>query len=313
MKLCALRSLVAGLAGMAAFAVAPASAASLFVHGFEDLPAFAVEPAAVTVPAATLQTRCYYFRAPVTPQAIGRIASLAGPGVAHLILHATYDNAGNPQERQPPGTWAADCSALGLSGWLHVAPAATAEVRLPEDDGTGKKVAFALAGGQPLVLQVRLVNVGDQPMQAQVALAFEARHPAQDITPTASYIADNLQLSIPPNSIDVESRACAVPPAVHFWRFTARTHKQGSRLRVLAGATTLADGTDWENPPVTQFDAPPFHAFVGPMTYECTYSNPTTRTLARGSNEDVDEVCLGVGWFFPATRPMHCITNVGPL
>jgi hypothetical protein len=40
-----------------------------------------------------------------------------------------------------------------------------------------------------------------------------------------------------------------VPANVKFWRFTARTHKQGTRMRLLDGPSTILDGTDWENPP----------------------------------------------------------------
>jgi hypothetical protein len=289
-----------------------ATAASLFLDGFEATPGFVETPPAMSVAAGVVETRCYYFRAPATAQSVRRISSLAGPGVAHLILYATYVNGWTPQELQPPGT-VAPCPTSAFTGWLHVAHDAAAETVLPADDGTGARVGFALAAGQPLVLQVRLVNVSEQPQQAQVQLAFDTWPPALQVTPAASYLAFNNSLSIPPGSTDVETRTCPVPAGVRFWRFTARTHLLGTRMRLLDGATVLLDGSDWQHPPVTQFAAPPFHAFANALTYECTYFNHTDRNVTSGSDESSDEACMGIGWFFPATRPMLCVDQLGPL
>jgi hypothetical protein len=100
---------------------------------------------------------------------------------------------------------------------------------------------------------------------------------------------------------------------VQFWRFTARTFKQGVRMLVQDGAATVLDGNDWEHPPVAEFSAPPFFVFGSALSYECTYQNQSGRTVMRGASEDFDEVCLAIGWFFPATRPSYCYNSIGPL
>lgn len=302
---------------VALLAAAPVNAGSdaIFFDSFETPPMFGATTPTLDVPAATVETRCYYFRTPPTPQAVRRITSVAGAGVAHLIVYATYDNGWVPFERRPPGTVQNDCSLAGTVGWLHVAHAPTAETVTPSDDGTGRRVALPLVGDQPLVLQMRLVNASNDPVQTQVDLMFESWHTGAATTPSASYVTYNNSLSIPPGAgSDVESRACAVPTAVDFWRITARTHQLGTRLRVLDGTSTvLLDGNDWERPPVIEFGAPPFYDFASQLTYECTYFNPTGRTVTAGESEETDEVCMAIGWFFPATRPMLCVGNVGPL
>ena len=71
--------------------------------------------------------------------------------------------------------------------------------------------------------------------------------------------------------------------------------------------------TDWQHPPVLEYATSPFFTFGNALTYEYTYFNSTNRTVLGGDDEEFDEVCQGIGWFFPAARPMICAGNIGPL
>lgn len=123
----------------------------------------------------------------------------------------------------------------------------------------------------------------------------------------------NGSISIPPGAVgDVESRTCALPAGAKFWRLTMRTYKQGTLLRLLDGGSVLLSGSDWEHPPVSTHAPPAFHAFAGNATHECTYANPTTRSIHFGEDEDNDETCTGIGWFFPAPQPRICVDGFGP-
>lgn len=289
--------------------------AALFVDGFESTPAFAVEAPTVEVAAGGVETRCYFFRAPDTAQALRRIASTMGPGVEHLVVYATYDDSWQPLEVQPPGTLGESCPlSSGRSGWLHVAHDAFAETVLPASDGADRRLAFVLAPGQPLVLQLRLLNAADVPIQVQADLVFESWAPGLEVVNSASHAMFDGSLSIPPGAAGhVASRTCALPPGSKTWRATMRTHKQGTRMRLLDGASVLLDGNDWQHPPVATFAAPAFHAFAAGATAECTYANNTNRTITAGDDEDTDETCLALAWFFPATRPTLCFNGLGPL
>jgi hypothetical protein len=128
-------------------------------------------------------------------------------------------------------------------------------------------------------------------------------------------VATNTALSIPPSAIgDVESKTCQIPDGASFWRLTVRTHKQSVRTRILDGGATLFESTDWEHPGATSHTATPFLTFTtGGLTYECTYDNPTGRTITAGHSSVTDEACIAIGYFFPATNSLLCVNDVGPL
>jgi len=45
----------------------------------------------------------------------------------------------------------------------------------------------------------------------------------------------------------------------------------------------------------------PFFTFPNStLTYQCDYVNPNNRTIVTGNNADTDEMCMVVGYYFPA-------------
>lgn len=293
---------------------APATAQVVFLDGFEPGTLTVVETPALVVQPGNAATRCYHFRAPDTPRAVRRIVSSADANVAHLIVYATYDNAGLPTETAPPGT-VSDCTAAraASTGWLHVAHDPVAETVLPSDDGNDGRLAFSLGANQPLVIQVRLPAGSQTSVSGAAAVTFEYWNSALPVTPTASYVLNNVLIQIPPDTAaHTVSATCPVPQNVHFWRFTTRTHRYGIATRIADGAQIIVEGTDWEHPPIAEFDTPPFYTFANNIGYRCTFQNPTNRSITFGDDEDNDETCLGVAWFFPAMRPLTCLANNGP-
>ena len=57
-----------------------------------------------------------------------------------------------------------------------------------------------------------------------------------------------------------------------------------------------------------------FYTFAsGAMTYECTYNNTGAnmgRVIRSGSSLETDEICMGVGYFFPSTGPKFCLDSM---
>ena len=73
------------------------------------------------------------------------------------------------------------------------------------------------------------------------------------------------------------------------------------------GATQILDNRDWEHPEVTDWLAPPHYQFKGDLTYICEYLNDTKDWLYDGTSARTDEMCMAVGYFFPADGPKQCI------
>jgi len=72
--------------------------------------------------------------------------------------------------------------------------------------------------------------------------------------------------------------------------------------------------SDWSHPAIATFATPNFVTFASGLTYHCDYVNSSNFSLHSGDSEATDEVCMGIGYFFPAdTGPKLCFNNTGPL
>jgi hypothetical protein len=75
-------------------------------------------------------------------------------------------------------------------------------------------------------------------------------------------------------------------------------------------ASPVFESTDRSDPGVVAFAAPGFPSFsTDQVTYECTYDNNSNNTIISGENFATDEMCVAVGFFFPATNPRFCLDN----
>ncbi|HET9482947.1 MAG TPA: hypothetical protein VFO79_03240 [Xanthomonadales bacterium] len=324
------------------FAVAAATHAGtideLYADGFEDLPdcealrgtpacpgfALVTAPIPAGAPGAT-RASCYFFRAPNTdPVAVRELESSFGTGVARIVLYVTVDGSGVPVERHPPGTILQDdCETAGTAGVnirrLYQAHEPVQLLTMPFDDGGGDPVAIPLAAQQPLAMAVHRILPDAAPATTQVDLVARGLPRGRTFTATATYMATNIDISIPPQAVGhVVARSCPVPANVAFWWFSTHTHRQGTLARVQrtgSATTTIVESTDWESPAIASFATAPFFVFqpADQLRYECTYVNPSDRTITFGPDEDSDEQCVAITYFFPATRPLICVNSLGPI
>lgn len=288
-------------------------------HGTSSCPGFQVQTPGVEIAPGEEATWCYYFQTPNSATlGIRRWTSTLGPGVHHAILFTTYDTNWDPIDAQPPGTLTQDPCGYGVAGgyaaWTYAAHSVAEELALPGDDGAGTPLAVEVAAGQPAYLRMHFVNSGTEPITSSVFLGAEALAPAVGYTKTATYLTYNGNISIPPGAVgDTETQTCAAPEEVEFWWLSTHTHRNATEAKIRDGATTLVITTDWESPSATLFSAPTFYAFsASGLTYECTYNNVGAGTITSGDSEVSDETCIGIGYFFPATRPMFCYNSFGP-
>jgi len=310
------------VAALLVVAATPALAGSdlVFANGFEPHLGFEIATPDIPVPAQTSATYCYYFRSPNTATlAIKRWASTMTTGVHHLILFATYDANWNASERQPPGSLVQiPCGFSeggGNAAWIYAAHHPMEELVLPPDDGSGTPLAVEVAPSQPMFVQMYVRNPGVTALTASAMLTADALAPADPYTKSATYLAANLTFSIPtPAAGFPAQQTCALPAGAKFWWLSTRTHHFATESAILDTGSPLVVSTDWQHPSVMAFDAPAFYSFsASGMTYRCTYDNPTGAPVHAGEDEESNEACIGVGYFFPAARPSLCINNLGPL
>ena len=292
----------------------------IFQDGFDPPPAIHVQTPQIVVNAGEAQTFCYYFRAPNTATVgIRRWASSMDAGMHHLILFATYDGSWLPAERQPAGTLTqTPCGVSeggGFAAWLYAAHYPAQQLVFPTDDGAGKPLAVEIAPDQPMFVQIYVINTTTNPLSTSAIIDGEALGAAVAYTKSATYLTTNVSFSIPAGatSFPVE-QTCTVPAGAKFWWLSTRTHRHAVSSKIRNSGSDVLLSSDWGHP-TEYLPMPPnyFQFSAGGMTYQCVYDNPGVAPISSGESEANEEACVGIGYFFPATRPALCINNIGPL
>jgi len=274
--------------------------------------AFTIVTPDVTLQPTSTATACYYFHAQnASALAIKKWTSDMTSGTHHLIVYA--GTAGQPAD----GLSTAACglgTGTTFPPWLYASHTAHGELALPADDGTGKPVGMAVAAGQPMFIQIYFVNTTATALAAHVTLSAYAYPASTTYTQTDAFVTYNSMLSIPPGGTNVvASKTCSVPSGGKFWSVSTESHMQSTATDIKDGSLVLFMGTNWENPGAMTWSATPFYTFTsGAMTYGCTYNNTGSNsdsTIRSGSSFQTDEVCMGIGYFFPSTGPKFCLDS----
>jgi len=261
-------------------------------------------------------TYCYYFHTPNTGTlGIKKWTSDMTPGSHHMIYF--FGNASQPADGtlDPSG----NCGGGGLQApiWIYAAQTPTADMPMPTDDGAGKPLGMNVPANQPGYFQMHYLNASDTPLMVHVKLDAYAYDAGTAYTQTAAYITYNNSINIGPHATGVvETQTCNTPAGSKFWLVSTHAHKQAVKTEILDGSTSVFSSTDWEHPGVKAWGATPYFSFAsGKMTYSCTYDNTGTNannTITSGQSAQTNEMCMGTGYFFPATKPMFCLDSQGP-
>lgn len=256
-------------------------------------------------------TYCYYFLTSNTDELwIQRWASHMDAGIHDIVLYLTRT------PYQSAGMMPTDCAiAMNGSGttWSYAAQTTDGEAQLPSDDGNGNPVGQVVKAAQPGFLQIHVLNTTSSTLHADFALNAYAYPADVQPTPAAPFVTLNLNtgnmgVMVKPGSaasptMGMVNGNCQIPSGqpLHFFGITTYTHKQGIHTFVKDGATTVFDSTSWEHPGTATWTAPPFYTFQGnTLTYQCEYLNENAYTILAGDSVTMQEMCMAIGFFFPA-------------
>ena len=245
-------------------------------------------------------TKCYHFLMPNTGEVgVKRWASTMTPGSHHMILYL------GTEASQPPGT-IDDCGNVGgfNSVWTYAAQNPVAESRMPEG------VGMTVAAMQPGVIQMHYLNASDGPLDAHVELTADLYAAGASFQKAQPYITFNTNISIPPMSNGSAGGTCAIPAGAQFFAMSTHAHKQATHTEVKDGTAMVFESDNWDDPGSASWQTAPFYTFgSGNLTYRCDYYNPTNRTITVGESAATDEMCMAVGYYFPANRPSFCLNS----
>lgn len=280
---------------------------------------FRLSPTVDINPGAEI-TYCYYFQTPNTGEmAIQRWVSKMTPGVHDMILYLTQNDLQTPTMSPASCTMVSNPSSLI---WTYAAQTPDAEVALPDNDGSGNPVGQLVKAHQSGFLQIHYLNTTSSVVHTRVVLDAYAHPDDVQVTLAAPFTTFNLNISIMPGSqaqpaTGMVNGSCPVPldpsgKPLRFFGMTSHTFKQGTRAFVMDGVDMVLDTTNWEHPATSSWPVMPFYTFKsGTLFYQCEYSNPTDRTIRTGDNATQDELCMTIGYFFPAPAGGHFCVNSG--
>lgn len=285
----------------------------IFDDGFQQRVVFQIQSPSIPIAAGDAQTYCYFFSIPTAATAgVKWWVSHMGAGMQHAIVFTTQTAAA------PDGTLTnqSPCSTFPgqPSKWLYATYHADEDLVFPASDGAGQPLALTVAAGQPAFLQMYLRNDTAQALSPAIAITAEAIDPTQPYTTTAAYMTFNTNISIPAGGQSYQvQNTCPVPGGEKFWWLSTRTHRFATQAQISDGGADLVVSNNWEDPSIARWGAPAFYQFGSGLTATCTYDNLSGQTVVFGDSETTNEVCMGIGYFFPApTRGEYCVNNMGP-
>jgi hypothetical protein len=283
-----------------------------------DMPQSPVMPengVQIATPLFTLQPgeevfKCYYTSIDSdTDVNLVKFQSWMPQGSHHYILYRLNEAP------HPDGTLA-DCPDKLLTGddftsapvWLFASQIPANQLVLPAG------VGMPLKAHQPLMFNMHYINVTKEPITVGVTQNLEFAK--GDVTRAGSFVTYNTKIDVPPNGTQTVEGHCAAPTGAQFFMMSTHSHKRTTRAvakRYVDGVmgSTLVDTKDWEHPTVAHWD-PNFMTLADGehVGYSCSYQNTTSQAITVGDSAEKNEMCMVIGYFFPATANRHCFNSL---
>jgi hypothetical protein len=246
--------------------------------------------------------KCYHTQIPLdTELDVAEFESVMSPGSHHFILYrADGDTA--PLDTITDG----GCAGNFSTGWVYSSGQPHYGFKNPPG------VAMVLNAKQRVGFDMHYLNTTTAPINAMVTLNMTfATGTFQKAAPLISF---NTGIAIPPNGKQTVSGDCTPGAGANFYMASTHTHKRGVLAtihRLLADGTLgeeLVHSTDWEKPDFKQWQAAPFLTFKPgeKLRYSCSYQNDRNTLVTVGNSAELNEMCMAVTYFFPASAAGSC-------
>lgn len=264
---------------------------------------------AFTIPPNASDAYCFVTHLPSAERrAIRRWRSSMSTAIRDIVVFL-----GPAAPAQAPEIRRAPCDRLVAprpsEALVYLSHTSTGELELPPNDGSGHPVAQLAEPGALLVVEIQIMNPTERELPAQLELHLEAADPRTEVAPMSSVIGFHRELRIPagtaaaPGAATITGR-CAVPPTMKLFGVSSYTHRRGVHSFAKDGGAALFDSTAWDHPTMQAWWTG--HSMTtGDLEYGCEYRNPSSQPVSLGSQPDA-ELCLLIGYVFPAPRPILC-------
>jgi hypothetical protein len=262
----------------------------------------------ITVKPGEERTYCWYTTMKLDRDlGVKHWASHMSEGSHHMIVYFT------DQAEKPDGTIDEACGGLGggvnIPVWTYSAQNVDAEMKIP--DGVGMMVPK----NQALYIQMHYLNTTDADLKVHVELTAQAYEAGVEYIPAAAYVTYNTQINLKDGDENKTfGGTCPVPAGAKFFTLSTHAHKQATHTQVedaVAPAAKMVFQSDnWEHPGTTDWLNNNYTFESNKLKYSCTYTNHSGHDITEGQSAQTDEMCMAVGYFYPATKHKFCVNSL---
>ena len=266
---------------------------------------FMIKTPDITVAPGDERTYCYYTTMDLDRDVgVKRWVSHMTEGSHHMIVYFT------DQAEKPDGTIDEACGGFGggsgvnIPIWTYSAQNVDADMKIPA--GVGMKVGK----NQPMYIQMHYLNATEQDLKVHVELTAETYEENETYIPAAAYVTYNTEINLKDGETKTFGGTCAIPADAKFFTLSTHAHKQATHTQVEDGASMVFESDDWEHPGATDWLNDNYTFATNSLTYSCTYTNNSGHLITEGPSAQTDEMCMAVGYFFPAPNgPKFCLNS----
>jgi hypothetical protein len=241
------------------------------------------------------------FQSWMTKGASHHFILFTGSGVDGTVSGGVVSNGG--VGCVPQGTWVYATSTSGQ----------TIELKMP--DGVG----LPMPAGTGLIFNIHLINPGTQSISPVIKLNVLY---AKNITASAgAMVSFNAGIAVPAGGSQDVTGSCSPPAGSKFFAYTTHVHRHGGSTQTGAFTdvnlvrngtkTNLVHSTDWESPDVALWNAPNYLTIQNgdQLQYDCHFVNTDPTIVTFGETAASGEMCMSIGYYFPAGAPTQGTTN----
>lgn len=252
--------------------------------------------------------KCYHTTVPVdTEVAVNRFKSVMTPGSHHLILYGMQEAGAPDGTFEDCGRQAGTPSLKSLRVWLYAS-------QKPEDGSVlPEGVAMPFKARQPVMLNLHYLNASSKPLTVRAAV--NAEYVSGSYQRAGAFITFNTNIAIPAQGTQTVSGRCKLPAGGKFFSLSTHSHRyttsadvslwQGGKMM-----QELVSTNDWEHPTIRRWEDPFLTAQAGQeLQYSCAYKNTTDQVIKVGESASEDEMCMAIGYYFPATKNTFCLNS----
>lgn len=179
-------------------------------------------------------------------------------------------------------------------------------------------LAYQIDAGRQLMVQTHWINTTTQPIDGQAAFNIRVQPPSDEVQHAQLMNWLTTDISIPAGGTAAVRGDCVVQQDLNFYLMGGHAHEHGTRVTLThtpaGGEPTVFYDEEWVeyytfDPPRISMDvAAPMVVRAGDtLSVDCTYDNPGSEALGFPT-----EMCVGFGFYFPATRQIDCVDGSWP-